>query len=212
LDFCHDDGAVYFEGDRDMAEIEEEYIGKPGQPGQPPVGRVGGDGGTGGDGGRGMKGLKGDRGDKGSKGVSGEDTFMTQSLWFGWQRWTWVRLAYLFVVLAASSVFYRERRFEAREAAEAKQELIDKDYIACKRGNDTRQVIRDVVALTGGPTDLTRVPGYEALDPELKQFLVNLRDATSDGDESAFKRAAYALLVIRNCEKEFPGHTKGAGD
>lgn len=179
-------------------------VGSPGSPGTE-GGGLGGHGGHGGTGGHGIRGEQGEKGVVGDKGASGEDTFMTQSLWLGWTRWTWVRIAFAFVVFMSAFGFYREQQFEAREDREARQEVIDKDYISCVRGNDTREVVRDIVELSNGPTDLTLVPGFEALDPEMKQFLINLRDATAEADDGeSFKEAALALLAIRDCEKEFP--------
>lgn len=174
--------------------------GSPGSPGSPGAGGTGGTGGTGGVGLRGAKGAAGD------KGESGEDTFMTQSLWLGWKRWTWVRMAFGFMVFMSSFGFYREHQFEAREDREERQEQIDNEFRSCERGNDTREVIRAVLDLTGGATDLTGIKGFETLDPDIQAFLINLRDTTAaqaDGEKS-FKTEARRILVIRDCDAEFP--------
>lgn len=198
-----------------MVDEQFEENGGAGSPGSPgnDVGH-GGIGGHGGHGGAGGVGRQGKRGEQGLPGISGEDTFMNQSLWLGWRRWTWVRLAFLLVVLASAYGFWHDAQIDARddkqdrrEEAEEVQEEINQNYQACLRGNDTRVVIREVVDLTeeGGTTDLTSIEGFDRLSPETQVFLINLRDTTAASEDSDFKEQAYALLTIRDCEEEYPG-------
>ncbi len=149
--------------------------------------------------------------------------FMRQPLWFGWKRWTWVRLAFLLMVLAGALGFWlqaeantRDDKQDQRAAAVLAQAAVNEDYQTCLRGNDVRQVIREVVDLTaqGGTTDLTTIAGFSSLDPETQVFLINLRDTTAARPSNVkFREQAYALLVIRDCETEFPtaNHNHDAG-
>ena len=114
----------------------------------------------------------------------------------GVTRWTLIRGAFALMVFGQIFGFY----------------LVDqnsKDDLrrACERGNDTRQVISEVIDLTGDPsaTDLTVVPGFSDLDLPTQKFLINLRDMTADQAASAqegnktFRDMAAVILEPREC-------------
>lgn len=114
---------------------------------------------------------------------------------------TWMLGLAVAASVAAGLAFKVNDQADARREKQAK---VDSDYQACLRGNDTREVSRFlVIAAESSGLDLTQVKGYDALDPAMRQFLANLRDASATNPNSLRERT-FPKLAIRDCDAEYP--------
>lgn len=104
-----------------------------------------------------------------------------------------------------------------QDVARQAQNSIDDGYVSCLRGNDSRQVLTDVVKIaydSGGSLDFTKVPAFNNLDAATREFFLELRDLTSAApdpakDPESARNRALAKLTLRDCEAEFPHHSPG---
>lgn len=141
-------------------------------------------------------------------------SFMNESLWLGWRRWTWVRIAFAFVVLMSVFALYRTDQGNKERTDQFAQAAIDDNFKQCESSNDARTILRNIIILSGESQtfDLTRVPGFSDLDAPTQKFFENLRDASKNqpdaaDDPDSFQSKAMKKLVLRDCEKEFPTHS-----
>jgi len=92
----------------------------------------------------GGEGIEGRQGPRGLQGIQGKTE--PTILWFGWKKWTWATLAFLFIVMSGAYATYSiDARF-SRQVADTKQATIDGDYRICVGGNKIRSGIRKVLS------------------------------------------------------------------
>lgn len=109
-----------------------------------------------------------------------------------WHGTKWGRLLiigpYIAVVLTASGVTWR---------------LHDNQIHSCHQRRDDRTVLRALVTQAytsnSGQLDLTRIAGFDDLDPATKSYLANLSHAISTGGDSNAKKAALDLIPPITC-------------
>lgn len=111
--------------------------------------------------------------------------------------------------LAVSVVFVLEDRSD--DQLSDKREL-DANFLTCLRGNELRLTIRDKVvepAYAARSLDLRAVPGFDRLDPATQVFFTNIATASAGRPSPKTQIVADLNEQLRDCEKEWAGHTPG---
>lgn len=83
------------------------------------------------------------------------------------------------------------------------------DHNLCQESRKNRQALRDVIVLAtedtgGGGLNLTGIPSFDALEPEMQQYLADLEalansDSGSGDADDSFRRRALDLLPLEDC-------------
>lgn len=116
-------------------------------------------------------------------------------------------LAYVVLCVATAYALYLTRR----HSEQLNRQAITDQYLTCLSSNDTRMVLADLLALsaTQPPPDYTKVPSFDALDPETKAFLLDVTNRSRSGgaDTEAANRLREFVrekLPQRDCKALFP--------
>lgn len=112
--------------------------------------------------------------------------------------WAALALAVLALVLVRLGDLSEQRREAQRK--------VDIDYSVCLRGNDVRQVVRDLVvdAEAGATLDLGPLVRDDA-PPWFRQFVADLRDLSAAGP--SLQDRTFPRLGLRDCDAEYPDHS-----
>jgi hypothetical protein len=145
-----------------------------------------------------------------------DGAFFSMKLWLGWTRWTWVRLAFASIVLLNVLGFFRlqENGNDDKERqAKQDQAQLDSSYRQCLSSNDGRSVLLSLVEKsTQQGFNPSAIPSFQNLDTATKQFFLDLAAgnvaASQDTNPDSFINQARKLLTLRDCEAEFPTHTR----
>lgn len=161
-------------------------------------------------------------------------------LWFGWQRRTWMLLAFLALALSqilgfvidsrqdaaqdkrdrqeqeeeAAAQAAQDRR-DAAEEARRQQEETDDDYLACLRGNQSRQVLRLVVTRAYEPGaasfDVTKLPEWQAVARDTPSTAALILVLTTPREGGSVRAEEVLALIPEDldCAASFPTHTPG---
>lgn len=112
---------------------------------------------------------------------------MSDRLWFGLSRWTWLILYITFIfTVVVFALFLMQRNFKEdntrfRAAALHDHFLQDtRAYEQCLSANKVRTQMRALIVFAysqgGGSVDLTAVPSFAKLDSQTKQWVTELND------------------------------------
>lgn len=123
---------------------------------------------------------------------------LSQSLWFGVTRWTWIRLAFALIIVLAFVGFLSLRNTANRVDANAKRA----SYSSCVVGNESRATLVDLLtqSLDSG-LDLTAPASFQSLDPPTQQYLKDVQSELGDNGASSSQIHDFitAKLPQRDC-------------
>lgn len=157
---------------------------------------------------RGGRGAQGVQGLQGRQGVMGESVLSDALPRYAVRFIKFMVPAYILMVIAFGvAMVVMKGEIDDRIGADRRQ-VLAADFTNCEQRNLTKDSLRGVIdAALGsgsGTGDLTKVPGFESLDPSMQQYLRNLSTASANSDDQGSSRdrllAFRDSLVNQDCE------------
>lgn len=164
---------------------------------------------TGDEGIKGIEGLQGRRGPKGDQGEQGKSEVITT--WFGWTRWRWATIAFVWLVLAGTFSVYTQgqtaKNYTEQLVLYEKMQGVQRAKSNCDTINILTNKIRVLVtAATSGQisVDYTAIPEFQLLSKNEQTFFLALRMKSQTEGNATARTEFMKGLDLRDCEKEFP--------